>query len=363
MIHFLLLMLIPLVIAIVVLLYFKGKDTIGDFFIQIGAVALVMAAGIGICYWGRTTDTEILNGQVTGKTREQVSCEHSYECNCYYTSDSKGNMTKHCSTCYEHPYDVDWDVHSNVGTVSIDRLDSQGLKMPPRWGAAFIGEPFSAEHRYTNYILANPDSVLLGQKGDLKTFGSLVPKYPHVFDYYKVHHVINEDVPFAPGEIEKWDWLLNEANKTLGPTKQVNVLLVFARTTDPAYLYAFKDAWVGGKKNDAVILIGSSDGHTIAWDDIVSWGTDKSYDITLRDRIREIGTLDKRDDVVKAISEETTAHFQRLHMKNMKYLTANFQPSSTAMFVLLIIGTLLCGGLCWASVAGVFDGTYGDDNY
>lgn len=360
MIHFLLLMLIPLLIAVVVLVYFKGKDTIGDFFIQIGAVALVMAAGIGISYWGRTTDTEILNGQVTGKQRVQVSCSHSYECNCYTTSDSKGNTTEHCSTCYEHSFDVNWEVNSNVGTVDINRLASQGLEMPPRWGAAFIGEPFSTSHRYTNYILANPDSVLLGQKGDVQTFGPLIPKYPQVYDYYKIHHVINENVPFAPGVVEQWDWLLNEADKNLGPMKQVNVLLVFARTTDPAYVYAFKDGWLGGKKNDAIVLIGSSDGHTIAWDDIISWGTDKSYNIQLRDRIREIGTLDKRDDIIKAINEETVAHFQRLHMKTMKYLTSNFQPSNTAMFVLLFIGIALCGGLCWASVAGVFDGTYGN---
>jgi hypothetical protein len=354
-IHFLLLMLIPFLISTVVLVYFKGKDTVVDFLIQIGAVALVMGIGLGLCYWGRTTDTEILNGQVTGKQRVEVSCSHSYECNCYYTSDSKGNMTKHCSTCYEHPYDVDWQVTSNVGTVDIDRLSSQGLEMPPRWGAAYVGEPFSTEHSYTNYILANPDSVLLGQKGDLQTFGPIVPKYPRVYDYYKVHHVINENVPFAPGVVEQWDWLLNQADKTLGPTKQVNVILVFARTTDPAYVYAFKDAWIGGKKNDAVVLIGSSDGHTIAWDDIVSWGTNKTFDIQLRDSIREIGTLDKRDDIIKAINDTTASQFERLHMKTMKYLTSNFQPSSTQMFVLLIIGIILSGGLCWASVAGLFE--------
>src|SRR5262249_53258019 len=156
-----------------------------------------------IAYWQRTADTEIWDGQVTNKSSERVSCSHSYDCNCYYTTECSGtgnnrscSEVRHCSTCYEHSYDVDWNVYASTGeSLSIDRVDRQGLNMPARWGAAYIGEPYSSQHSFTNYILANPNSVLLGQKGDLQKFGKLIPQYPTVYDYYRVQHAINMGVP------------------------------------------------------------------------------------------------------------------------------------------------------------------------
>jgi hypothetical protein len=356
--HFLLLMLVPALISIGALIFFKRDDSYGDLAIQLGIVALVMTIGLGIAYWSRTDDIEILDGQVTGKARVQVSCSHSYSCNCYYTTDSKGNTTEHCSTCYEHPYDVDWEVYSSVNReIDIDRIDRQGVNMPPRWGAVYVGEPFAAMHHYTNYIKANPESVLLGQKGDLKKFGKLIPEYPRVYDYYKVKHILNMGVPGV--DESTWNWLLSEADKTLGPAKQLNVLVVLVPTDDPTYVYAFKDAWLGGKKNDAIILIGSTDGHQIAWADVVSWTTNKGYIINLRDAIIRIGTLDKRDEIVHTIVEESRTDFARMHMKNYKWLTRNFQPSGTALIVLFILGTILSLGSTILSI-GYHKGLWGD---
>src|SRR5579863_1631523 len=99
MIHFFLLMLFPCLLCCFALIFFKKFDSIGDLFIQVGVVAIVMATGLGIAYWSRTDDVEILDGQITSKARVEVSCEHSYSRNCYYTTDSKGNTTEHCSTC------------------------------------------------------------------------------------------------------------------------------------------------------------------------------------------------------------------------------------------------------------------------
>jgi hypothetical protein len=352
MIHFLFLMLLPFLICMGALVFFKKNETIADFFIQLGIVAFFMAIGLGVSYWSRTDDVEILDGQVAGKQSVRVSCSHSYPCNCRQECTGTGesrSCTTVCDTCYEHPYDVDWDVYSSIGyTSTIARIDSQGLDMPPRWAAAYVGEPFAAEHHYTNYIKANPDSVLLGQKGDLKRFGALIPAYPQVYDYYKVNHVLNEGVPGV--DVPTWNWLISQADRTLGPQKQLNLLVVLVPTDDRSYTYAFRDQWLGGKKNDAVILIGSVDGHRIEWADVISWTTNKGYIINLRDDITHIGTLDKRDDIVTAIVTESRTEFQRMHMKNYKWLTRNFQPSGTAMLILFILGTLASLGACAASI-------------
>src|SRR5208282_20480 len=171
--NFLLLMIFPVLIALATLLAFKGKVLFWEFAAQVGVVALFVGVALACVYEGRTYDTEVWNGQVTEREHHHVSCEHSYECNCY--TDDKGN--RHCSTCYEHLYDVDWTVHASTGeAIDIAREDRQGLTEPKRWDAVFPGEPFESKHHFTNYILANPDSVLLGTKGNTERFGKWIPK-------------------------------------------------------------------------------------------------------------------------------------------------------------------------------------------
>lgn len=360
MLDFLLLMLIPCGIAIAVLLMFKGKVTFLEFFGQIAMVAVFLAAGIGIAYYGRTTDTEVWNGQVTQRETHHVSCSHSYECNCYYTSETScsgsgktrscsTSQVKHCSTCYEHSFDVDWTVHASTGeTIDIDRIDRQGLQMPPRYAAVYPGEPYSSQHSFENYIKANPDSVLIGTKGDTKRWASLIPQYPDkIYDYYKHDPVINMGVKVDTGT---WDWLIREVNKQLGPTKQVNVILILVPTNDRSYMFALKDAWIGGKKNDVDIVIGSADGHTIDFAEVMSWSTNKAMAVDLKNRIQDIGTLDKRDDIQKVILTTVQAEFVRMHMKDMKWLMRSFQPSGTVMIWLFILAVLIEAGLAYWTI-------------
>lgn len=349
MLNFLLLMLIPVAIATFCVFYFRGRVTVGEFVLQLIAPAVCLALGLGIAYYQSTTDYEVWNGRVAAKQRLRVNCRHSYSCNCY-TSCSGAGKSRSCSTicqtCYEHSYDIDWNILSTTNEgLSIDTIDRQGLKMPPRWGAAFIGEPFSSKHEYTNYILANPDSVLLGGKGDVKRFAALLPAYPSdIYDYYRANHVLNLGaVPIA--DMPHWKWLINEVNGDLGVQKQVNVTLLFVKTDDPTYVLALKDHWIGGKKNDAVIIIGSLDGRRIAFADVISWSPAALFKIAIKDDITRIGTLDQRDAIVNAIKVEIGGKYQRMHMKDYEYLVRSYQPSSGAMLFLLIFGTAISVGV------------------
>ena len=350
MINFLLLLLVPLFIGTLVMFVYNGKVTRLEFLTQIGIVAAFIAICMALSYCDRTADVEIWNSQVVSRTRDKVSCEHSYPCNCRPVSCGKNCTSIQCDTCYEHPYDVDWNVHSSTNEVAtIDRIDSQGLRMPPRWGAVFLGEPFSSKHQYTNYILANPDTVLLGTRGDDKKFAKWIPKYNStIYDYYKHDPVVNMGVPNV--DIGTWNWLFREVNKQLGPLKQVNINVILVPTDDRSYVLALKDAWVGGKKNDATIVIGSLDGHEIKWADILSWSPSGQYKTDIKDGIEDIGTLDRRDDIQQLVLKVTKNEFVRMHMKDLKYLVRSFQPSLTAMWIIFVLATLLEIGLAYRSV-------------
>ena len=352
MLNFLILMVLPIVVAIGSILYFKEKVTLPEFGAQLGIPAVCMLLGLAIAYAQSTTDIEVWNGRITQKTSERVSCRHSYPCNCREVCSGTGkdrSCSTVCDTCYEHSFDIDWDVHASTGEVlTIDTVDRQGLTMPPRWGAAYIGEPFSSSHYYTNYILANPDSVLLGGKGDQEKFKALLPRYPSdISDYYRVQHVVNMGVPIPTETLSQWEWLLDEVNGDFGVQKQVNVTLLFVPTADPSYMLALKDHWIGGKKNDAVVVIGSLDGHRIAFADVLSWSPVAAFKVVLKDDILRIGSLDKRDDIVMAIKAAVGSKFERLHMKDYQYLVRSFQPSAGAMLFLFIFGIALSGGLAY----------------
>jgi hypothetical protein len=352
-INFLLLFLFPLILATAAMFYFKGKVTIREFLLQTGIVALLILISVACSYWGKTDDVEIWNGKVTGKARNEVSCRHSYSCNCRQVCTGSGqneSCTTVCDTCYEHSYDVDWDVYASTKeSVSIDTIDRQGLNMPPRWGAAYVNEPFASRHHFTNYILANPDTVLLGTKGDIEKFKKWIPDYnASVYDYYYHNPVVNMGVPGV--DVNVWNWLIREINKELGPTKQVNVNVILVPLNDRSYIIALKDAWKGGKKNDVNVVIGSVDGHTIDFADVVSWSPSGQYKVDIKNRIQDIGTLDKRDDIQQAIMELTKTEFVRLHMKDMKYLVRSFQPSPLAMWIIFILATLAEIGLTYWTV-------------
>lgn len=354
MLNFLILMLIPIGIATFTIFYFKKAVTLAEFGLQLAVPAVLMVVGLCVCYYQSTTDVELWNGRIVAKARQVVSCRHSYECNCTNVCSGSGksrSCTRICQTCYEHPYDVDWRISADTNeSLTINTIDRQGLREPPRWTAAYVGEPFSSSHEYTNYILANPDSVLLGGKGDIERFKALLPKYDAtVFDYYRAHHVINMGVPNV--DMNVWNWLVNEINGDLGPKKQVNVTVVLAKTDDPQYTLALKDQWLGGKKNDAVVVIGSLDGHKIAFSDVISWSPNGLFGVTLKDDILQAGSLDNnRDGIAKAIRTDVQDKFQRMHMKDYQYLVRSFQPSSTAMMVLFILGCLSSIGLAVWSV-------------
>ena len=352
MLNFILLMIVPLIIAVAVLLIFKKAVTLWEFFAQLGITAAFIGICLAVAYNSRTTDVEVWNGQVTQRETHHVSCSHSYQCHCHTVTSTSGSgkskttsSHEECDTCYEHSYDVDWSVHSSTGeVVDIAREDRQGLIEPKRWDEAYPGQPFSSEHSFVNYILANPDSVLLGTKGDVEKFKAMLPEYPaHIYDYYKHDPVINMGVPNV--DMKTWNWLVQEQNKILGTAKQANVIVILVPTDDASYMLALKDKWVGGKKNDIDVVIGSMDGHKIEFADVMSWTTNADFKIDLKNQLENIGRLDRKDDIVKAIGATTLAKFQRIHMKSMKYLMRSFQPSSSSIWWTFILSVLLNLGL------------------
>jgi hypothetical protein len=146
---------------------------------------------------------------------------------------------------------------------------------------------------------------------------------------------------------DKWNQDLSEINGDLGAKKQVNAVMVLVANKSEDYFYALEQAWIGGKKNDVIPIIGvsvSTAGYTIDWVRVMAWTDQSIFKVKLRDDLKDIGNLN-REQVMKALRDDIDSQYKRKHMKDFKYLMASITPTKCQWIVSIIIGILVCIGV------------------
>jgi len=358
---FLFLLIIPLLVAVFTFLVFNKKVIWQEFLIQIGVQMVFVAICCGILSWHNTSDTEILNGRVIEKKSENVSCRHDYCCmtceSCSTDSDGQTSCTTYCCmTCFEHSFDMDWLYRTTEsGLHDINTIDRQGLKEPPRWTAIRVGEPSSSYHSYDNYIKAAPDS-LFREQGLVERFQKDLPSYPgKVYDHYRIDRVVLVGVVLS--DLRAWNEELSEVNARLNPDKQANVVLVLVKDKPHEYFMALRQHYLGGKKNDVIVVVSVNDSINIQWADAMSLTDHKELMVKLRDNIVDLKAIDSSNpgQVLGVVENNVRQYYVRKSMEDFKYLAANITPSVTQWLVCLILGFLISIGLSIYMVANEFD--------
>jgi len=339
----LLLLAFPLIWPFLARMIWKTTITWAEMGIQIVAVSALI---VGVWFAGQydaTADTEYLNGSVTNKSRVTVSCEHSYDCNCYttYSTDSKGNTTSstYCDTCYDHYEDYDWNVVTSVGNFNVMRVDDQGEDEPRSWTVIKKGQPASLSHDYTNYIKAVPESLFNNTSFKPEQYAEMIPDYPHRHDYIKVDRIVPVGVSI-PNKKELNEHLSKRLIE-IGPKKQANINIVVAKTGDQTYRYALEAAWLGGKKNDVTVVIGAPEYPKIAWVDVMTLGQNAGnamLAVDIRDSLMALGTFDIK--VVDTVADSVLVHFSRKAMKDFEYLEDSIEPPTWVIVTSVIISIL-----------------------
>lgn len=307
-----------------------------------GAItALVLVIGYFIAVSGRTSDTQILSGKVTGKSREEVHCRHSYSCNCREECSGSGSSrscSTHCDTCYFHNYDVDWNVQSTIGTFTINTIDWQGLRQPPRWTEVRNNDPVSRLGTYQNYIKGVPGS-LYRRINDPKY--KPVPYPDGIYDYYKIDRVVNVDAVVPENDLAVIDQEISNQLRDLAALKQVNLILVLTKNTNKMFSQELKTQWLGGKKNDLVIVISTTNYPAVNWVEVFSWSKFDLVNTTVRDAIRDYGRIDPY--IITIATGAINKYWQRNSMKNFAYLKNEIEPSLTAYLVVFLVSLVISG--------------------
>lgn len=341
------LLLIPIIWMVVVKFGFGKTIDIREA-IAIMVVGLVITAGgWQFAKYSESYDVEILNGQVTDKKRNRVSCEHSYQCRCRTVTSGTGSnksSRRVCDTCYEHTNDWDWDVYTNLGdTLTIDRVDRRGSNEPPRWSKVIIGEPVALEHRYINYIKGARNTVLKDVAVDVTNLA--IPPYPRTFDYYRADRVLRVGTKY-PVDVATWNVELNDMLKALGPRKHANVVVVFTSYPE-SYRLALKQEWIGGKSNDTIVVIGIDAAGQYVWSDAFGWSRSNNLYVNLKHELSDLPSIADRQGVLGVINKNVSAFYDRRSTSEFEYLANDFRPGLGLTITLIVLILISLSGITY----------------
>lgn len=343
--YYILIVFLPaLLVVILSKMMFHHKITLKEMLIHAGGATLgtllcftiLLASGFMSSY-----DTEVRNGYVTSKAPVHVSCSHQYKCGETCTTDSKGNRSCVPIYCDEHAYDIDWDVHSTVGTFTIDRVDRRGLREPARFKAVNIGEPASDSFSTRNYLLTD-QSRFKTDSAIMERFKNKIPEYPRVYDYYRFNRVVNTtDQSF--NYLNVW---LNDQLRKYGASKQLNVIIVVTYD-DNNFYYAVNEAWRGGKKNDVILYYGIDKDRNIKWFKANSFADGQDNQTLIQKLSYE--AIDKQLGIalVKDQFNIIVSDFTRLPNETFKYMDTLQSPSILAIMISTLFNILVSVALAW----------------
>jgi len=306
-------------------------------------------------------DTEILNGLVIRKVAEKEicvydddfsRCRNDYSCDCYSCNPHDCNCNedgKNCSTCYDtcchtcftYPWEKFYMVYHDFGNFEIDRIDKQGKNEPPRFTKVQIDDPVSRKHEYKNYILGAKHSLF--SKELIKSEKYKIPNYPlNIYDYQYLDRVILIGKNLPNLDYKKFNYEYSKFLGEVGKQKQLNSVLVLTDNSQD-FTRILEAKWVGGKKNDVIIIIGTNEKADILWVYSFGWSKNNRVFIELRENLIQHKKINL--EIIDIIKKATNQYFERKEMKEFEYLKNEIKGNFKILEIIALI--LISGGFIW----------------
>lgn len=314
-----------------------------EFCVMLVAPALIMVGAYQYAKYNSMESVEHWNGRITEKTHGTQGCCHCRQV-CQTCRDSKGNSYScNCVTVCDHAFDYWWALEVSTGDrLSVRTCEPYAMRVPRLWADAVIGEPASVPHSYTNYLKADPDSLLM-RSAEVR-YLDMLPDFPSVYDLYRVNKVVALGVPIDVA----WQHGLMELNANLGWKKQVDITVVVTSVNDPAFADAVEHRWLYGPKNALIVVLGVPEGQrAIKWARVITISRVESLKIELRDRLTGM-SLDDPDKAIALIGSLVEEKFARTPLEEFEYLVTAATPSTGWLVVLYLFDLLGCLGLGYA---------------
>lgn len=359
-------MVVPVITAIILYVYWKRKTVWWEFLIPFGASLLLCCIMKWTVESVQTADTEWWTGAVTSAEYyepwdEEVACRHPKYKTVTRTrtrTDSKGRTETYTETeqvqdGYEHMYDVDyhpayWQVIDTNGiTVGInDRKFAEltykfgnrsfvnmnrryhsinGNKYVAKWdGSDEKCEVCTTEHSYKNRLIAS-NSVFKFPEPDSKE--GLV-EYPRIGGFYDSQFILGAYDPIAERKLALW-------NARNGREKQCRLIFIIYNDMPVDVALNQENHWQGGNKNEFIVGVGVSGGN-VKWAYIISWTENE----LLKSEVKQLVLAQDKLELVPLVDkvgEKVKTSFARKHFKDFDYLTVEPPFWTVALTFILTI--------------------------
>lgn len=319
-------LLVPVLVGVVAFFLSKREDsrwdriTLREFVLMEVIAAGVATGGFFYVRHRAIEDIEHWNGAIVDKTSGSESCCHCSQ-SCDTCTDSEGRTSScNCHEECDHNVDYWWGLTLSTGDkLTIDDCEPNPNAVPAAWANARMLEPASAKHTYTNYLKADPDSVL--RRGARAEYLQEIPPFPRIHDFYKVEKVVTHGVRVPP----EWNQGLQKLNSYISDKKQVDIIMVFTRRDDPAWADALEAEWLYGPKNALIIVAGVPDGKTMAWVRVVTISRVADLKVSLRDGLTGKSLADHQAGLA-LIRREIEGKFERTPLAEYEYLMSAASP-------------------------------------
>lgn len=340
--------LIPVIAAIILLVFFSNKIIWWEIALLIVPTALIILLMNTIMVSYRTGDTEYLGSYITKVNYyeawdEEVSCRHSYDCN--------------CSTCYEHSYDVDyhpeyWTKEDNNGDeYQISKKEYDELKSRFATNTYFVelnrdyhsidgnaystnwaGEPLKSEvitkeHSYTNKVQVSHSIFKFDEIDEKAKLKWKLYDYPLVSGYYQPT-VLGYNVDINTNR------KLQYINGFYGKSKQFKMFILFFKNQSMDVAFKQRSYWQGGNKNEFTICIGTDNSGKLDWVKCFSWMDKPELEVEVQDYFNEQGKINL-SEFADWMPNQIQQHWHRKQFKDFDYL--EIEVTDTQMWWILII--------------------------
>lgn len=223
------------------------------------------------------------------------------------------------------------NVYAYFGTRERQTKDSQpgqcsgdGRQFEVAWaGTDITNIPCSYWHRYINYVKATSNIYkLTGQTSDTP----ILPYYKIIsnrFGPIEAERIRIDDpsIGIPPMFIEEVDDITDHTLTWLGPQKQANIGYYF--TSQPVdHFHNIMQAWIRGKKNDILVVVGMKQYPQVDWVRISSWSEigAAEFNVKLGKSIQRSGKLSSPELFVENVATHIKKYHERQPMEEYRYL-------------------------------------------
>ena len=215
------------------------------------------------------------------------------------------------------------------------------------------------EHDYVNY-LKGTETLHKRTGGNTLGFEDLLMKYPRT--YKSIYGKINLDRVLVSKGLSVPNKWVNEVDKSLdlvltdlGEKKQVNILVYLVNTNDQSFTQALEESWINGKKNDVIVLIGTTSFPDISWVSVLAWTENEEFKIVLRDNIVDLEDLSDSNKFVETVVSQISlpgekGGYVRMPMSKLQYLVSDITIPWWANILVVVLSMFLSWLVSWALI-------------